>query len=98
MVPTVAYFFGMGITVPNIQAGAVSPFPRNAGAASSLIGLFQYASAGVVTLALGHFGFDPTLLMATMMGVAGLLAILVFNFLVWQPTKRMSEAERNAER
>jgi DHA1 family bicyclomycin/chloramphenicol resistance-like MFS transporter len=97
MVPSVVYFFGMGITVPNIQAGAVSPFPRNAGAASSLIGLFQYASAGAVTLALGHFGFDPALLMASMMGIAGVAAILVFNFLVWQPTRRMSDAEREAE-
>lgn len=97
MVPSVVYFFGMGITVPNIQAGAVSPFPRNAGAASSLIGLFQYASAGAVTLALGHFAFDPALLMASMMGISGIAAILVFNFMVWQPTRRMTDAERNAE-
>lgn len=97
MAPTIVYFFGMGITVPNIQAGAVSPFPRTAGAASSLIGLFQYASAGIVTLVLGQFEFDPALLMATIMGVAGVAAIIVFNFLVWQPTKRLSESERSAE-
>jgi len=98
MAPSVVYFFGMGITVPNIQAGAVSPFPRSAGAASSLIGLFQYAAAGAVALLLGHFGFDPALLMATVMGVAGIAAILVFHFLVWQPTRRLTDAERAAER
>jgi DHA1 family bicyclomycin/chloramphenicol resistance-like MFS transporter len=98
MAPTVVYFFGMGITVPNIQAGAVSPFPRNAGAASSLLGLFQYASAGAVTYTLGHFGFDPALLMATMMGVAGVAAITVFTLLVWRPTQRMARsADRGGE-
>ena len=95
MVPSVVYFFGMGITVPNIQAGAVSPFPRQAGAASSLLGLFQYASAGGVTFILSHFGFDPALLMATMMGVAGIAAIVCFTLLVWIPTQRSARAERS---
>lgn len=95
MGPTIVYFFGMGITVPNIQAGAVSPFPRNAGAASSLIGLFQYASAGAVTLVLGHLGFDPALLMATLMGLAGMAAIVCFILLVWIPTQRQAAFERN---
>jgi len=90
MAPTIIYFFGMGITVPNIQAGAVSPFPRQAGAASSLLGLFQYASSGAVSLLLGQFGFDPTLLMASVMGIAGVLAIVTFYSLVWRPAKRLA--------
>jgi DHA1 family bicyclomycin/chloramphenicol resistance-like MFS transporter len=92
MGPTIVYFFGMGITVPNLQAGAVSPFPRQAGAASSLIGVFQYASAGAVTFVLGLFGFDPALLMATMMGIAGIAAIVCFTLLVWLPTQRLARA------
>jgi DHA1 family bicyclomycin/chloramphenicol resistance-like MFS transporter len=97
MAPTIVYFFGMGITVPNIQAGAVSPFPRSAGAASSLIGLFQYASSGAVTLILGQFGFDPALMMASLMGVAGVAAVIVFYTLVWRPTQRLGDNERGAE-
>jgi DHA1 family bicyclomycin/chloramphenicol resistance-like MFS transporter len=92
MAPTIVYFFGMGITVPNIQAGAISPFPRNAGAASSLLGLFQYSASGAVTLVLGHFAFDPALLMATMMGFAGIAAIVCFTLFVWVPTKRLEHA------
>lgn len=88
MGPTIIYFFGMGISTPNLQAGAVAPFPRQAGTASSLLGLFQYASAGSVTLLLGRFGFDPALLMATIMGIGGIAAITFFTLLVWLPTHR----------
>mgnify|MGYP003626920201 CR=1 FL=1 len=97
MVPTIIYFFGMGIAVPNLQAGAVSPFPRNAGAASSLIGLFQYAASGAATLVLGLFGFDPALMMATLMGVSGIAAVIAFYMLVWRPTQRLDENERGVE-
>ena len=86
--PITVYYFGMGMAVPTIQAGAVAPFPHNAGAASSLVGVFQYTAAGGATLLLGNLGLDPTILMATMMGVAGLGALVAFVFLVWIPTRR----------
>jgi len=87
IVPTVIYFFGMGISQPNIQAGAISPFPQMAGAAASLLGLAQYISAGLFSVIIGIFAFDPTLLLATVMGVAGIFACLVFVTMIWMPLR-----------
>ena len=88
MVPTVIYFFGMGLSQPNIQAGAISPFPQMAGAAASLLGLAQYVSAGIFSIVIGIFAFDPTLLLATVMGGAGLSAFVIFLTIIWLPMKR----------
>lgn len=87
IVPTVVYFFGMGLSQPNIQAGAISPFPQMAGAAASLLGLAQYISAGLLFTLLGLFNFDATFLLATMMGVSGVFAFATFVFLIWLPQR-----------
>jgi len=88
MIPTVIYFFGMGLSQPNIQAGAISPFPHMAGAAASLLGLAQYVSAGIFSIVIGIFAFDPTLLLATVMGGAGIFAFVIFATMVWLPMRR----------
>ncbi|MEQ8602844.1 MAG: multidrug effflux MFS transporter [Marivibrio sp.] len=69
LIPMILYMVGMGIVLPSAQAGAVGPFPRRAGAASSLIGAAQYGVAAFVGLAVGH-GFDLTPLPMTL-GIAG---------------------------
>jgi DHA1 family bicyclomycin/chloramphenicol resistance-like MFS transporter len=86
--PTVVYFFGMGLSQPNIQAGAISPFPHMAGTAAALLGLAQYISAGALSVLLGIFAFDPTLLLASLMGIAGVFAFAAFTLLVWIPSQR----------
>ncbi|MBS28318.1 MAG: Bcr/CflA family drug resistance efflux transporter [Alphaproteobacteria bacterium] len=88
IIPTVIYFIGMGLSQPNIQAGAISPFPHMAGAAASLLGLAQYSSGGVLFALLGLFAFDPTLLLATVMGISGVFAFTVFTVMIWLPLKR----------
>ena len=88
MIPTVIYFFGMGLSQPNIQAGAISPFPHMAGAAASLLGLAQYVSAGIFSIVIGIFAFDPTLLLATVMGGAGIFAFVIFATMIWLPMRR----------
>ncbi|MBO6783341.1 MAG: multidrug effflux MFS transporter [Alphaproteobacteria bacterium] len=87
IVPTVIYFFGMGLSQPNIQAGAISPFPNMAGAAASLLGLAQYISAGIMSMAIGMFAFDPTLLLSAVMGVAGVFAFAAFVLMIWIPMR-----------
>lgn len=50
VVPMCIYNIGHGLVQPQTQAGALTPFPHNAGAASSLLGVFQMvfsASAGI---------------------------------------------------
>ncbi|MBT5569985.1 MAG: multidrug effflux MFS transporter [Alphaproteobacteria bacterium] len=88
MIPTVIYFFGMGLSQPNIQAGAISPFPQMAGAAASLLGLAQYISAGIFSIVIGFFAFDPTLLLASVMGGAGIFAFVIFTAMIWLPMRR----------
>ncbi|MBO22824.1 MAG: Bcr/CflA family drug resistance efflux transporter [Rhodospirillaceae bacterium] len=88
ILPTIVYFFGMGISQPNIQAGAISPYPQMAGAAASLLGLAQYVSAGILSMVLALFAFDQTFLLATVMGASGVFAFLIFVLLIWMPLKR----------
>jgi len=88
ILPTVVYFFGMGMSQPNIQAGAISPYPHMAGAAASLLGLAQYVSAGLLSMALAIFAFDQTFLLATIMGTSGVFAFVVFVAMIWLPMKR----------
>ena len=88
ILPTVVYFFGMGMSQPNIQAGAISPYPQMAGAAASLLGLAQYVSAGLLSILLTLFAFDQTLLLASLMGASGIFAFLVFVVMIWLPLRR----------
>lgn len=88
IVPTVIYFFGMGMSQPNVQAGAISPFPQMAGAAASLLGLAQYISAGAFSVFIGIFAFNPTLLLASTMGAGGIFAFVIFTTMIWLPHKR----------
>jgi MFS transporter, DHA1 family, multidrug resistance protein len=48
------YFAGMGMVLPQAQAGALLPFPERAGAASSLVGVVQQVLAAIVGAVLGH--------------------------------------------
>lgn len=90
--PAVLYFFGMGLSQPNVQSGAISPFPRMAGTAAALLGLAQYISAGILQVVLGQYDFDPTLAMSAVMGGAGLFAFVSFTTMVWLPMRRASRA------
>ena len=48
------YLFGMGMSLPQSQAGALLPFPDRAGAASSLLGFVTQISSATVGAAIGH--------------------------------------------
>jgi MFS transporter, DHA1 family, multidrug resistance protein len=50
----VIYFCGIGLVMPQSMAGALTPFPDRAGAASSLVGFCQMTYAAVVGIAVGH--------------------------------------------
>jgi len=51
---TTLYLFGMGFTMPQAMAGALTPFPDRAGAASSLLGFFQQTSAALLGALVGQ--------------------------------------------
>ena len=46
--PMTVYMFGIGLTLPQSMAGALTPFPHAAGTASSLMGFAQMTFAAVV--------------------------------------------------
>jgi DHA1 family bicyclomycin/chloramphenicol resistance-like MFS transporter len=48
------YLCGMGLLLPQSQAGALLPFPERAGAASSLLGFVQQTTAAIIGAILGH--------------------------------------------
>ena len=54
VLPAAFYLAGLGLAMPQGFAGAMSPFPSRAGAASSLIGFTQQTSAAVLGAAVGH--------------------------------------------
>ncbi len=56
MAPVALFLFGFGVLVPSATAGALTPFPHIAGAASSAMGLTQQAAAAATTLVIATFG------------------------------------------
>lgn len=48
------YLFGMGMSLPQSQAGALLPFPDRAGAASSLLGFITLTSSAAVGAVIGR--------------------------------------------
>jgi DHA1 family bicyclomycin/chloramphenicol resistance-like MFS transporter len=48
------YLFGMGMSLPQSQAGALLPFPDRAGAASSLLGFITLTSSAVIGAIVGR--------------------------------------------
>ncbi|MGE0565456.1 MAG: multidrug effflux MFS transporter [Pseudolabrys sp.] len=72
------YLAGMGLVLPQAAAGALTPFPERAGAASSLLGFIQQSVAAivgaVVGLALGANAWPLAIAIALM----GCLALLLW--------------------
>jgi DHA1 family bicyclomycin/chloramphenicol resistance-like MFS transporter len=73
--PMAIYMFGLGIAFPQAIAGAMTPFPDRAGAASSLLGFCQMASAAIIGAIVAH-AFDgtglPLALAVCLLGLAAL--------------------------
>ncbi len=89
-IPELVYFYGIGYVLPHSIAGALSPFPERAGAATSLQGFMQMtfsAAMGIFVVALiARFGPLPLALTTFFMG-AGTFAVF-----------RLSEKTRAAAR
>ena len=75
LLPMMIYTLGVGLVMPQSMAGAMSPFPQHAGAASSMLGLTQMIFAASTGLLLGHLlehGVWPLPAMIACLGVAAL--------------------------
>jgi len=54
VLPMTVYFTGLGLALPQAQAGALVPFPQQAGAASSLMGVAQQSWGAVIGAIVGR--------------------------------------------
>jgi DHA1 family bicyclomycin/chloramphenicol resistance-like MFS transporter len=76
--PMALYAAGVGLTLPQAAACAMAPFPRHAGAASSLLGICQMTFAALVGVGLGQaLGASP-LPLPLVVAATGLLAYTLF--------------------
>jgi DHA1 family bicyclomycin/chloramphenicol resistance-like MFS transporter len=72
------YMIGMGMALPQSQAGALLPFPDRAGAAASLFGLCTQTSSAAVGAILGHALGVTAWPLAIAMALAGCLGLLLW--------------------
>ncbi len=80
--PMIAYMVGLGMVLPQGMAGALSPFPRTAGAAAALAGFIQIMLAAAVGTVVGHLHDGSELPMASAIGFAGLATLATYRLLV----------------
>src|SRR5580658_3509668 len=81
------YLAGMGLVLPQTQAGALTPFPDRAGTASSLLGFAQQTSAAIAAAAIGHYLGRSAWPVAGTIAMMGCLALLI-----WSLTRRVRAA------
>jgi DHA1 family bicyclomycin/chloramphenicol resistance-like MFS transporter len=76
LIPMTVYLVGCGLMFPSAMAGALSSYPRMAGAASSLLGCLQMTIAALVGIAVGHLHDGTAVPMTGMIAVAALGVLL----------------------
>ena len=81
------YLAGMGLVLPQTQAGALTPFADRAGTASSLLGFAQQSSAAIAAAAIGHFLGRSAWPVAGTIAVAGVVGLVL-----WVTTRRVRAA------
>ena len=73
--PMMLYMFSLSLSAPQAIAGALTPFPRTAGAASSLMGFFQSMTSALVGMGVA-LAFDGT--PRALAGFVCLMGVLTF--------------------
>ncbi len=82
------YLAGLGLSMPQAMAGALTPFPDRAGTASSLMGFVQQTVAAIVAAVVGAYLGRSAWPVAGVVAVMGCLA-----FLLWALTRRLRAHE-----
>lgn len=78
------YLFGVGLGFQASIAGALTPFPDRAGAASSLVGFTQMTLAALVGIAVGHALGESAWPLAATVALMGVSALAV-----WAATRKV---------
>jgi DHA1 family bicyclomycin/chloramphenicol resistance-like MFS transporter len=94
VLPMLAYILGGSLLVPNATAAALTPFPKAAGAASSLLGVLPFGLGALVSAVLGA-AFDGTARpLAMAVALAGACAFACER-LLFRPVAQMSKAAQH---
>ncbi len=78
--PIVIYLAGLGLALPQSLAGALTPFPDRAGAASSALGFVQQVLGSLLGILVGHSLSRSALPLAVIIAVMGVLALALALF------------------
>jgi DHA1 family bicyclomycin/chloramphenicol resistance-like MFS transporter len=87
VVPMFVYMIGLMLTAPQAMAGAMTPFPRIAGAATSLLAFGQFVFGSTSALIVGLTYDHTSRPMATTIGVSALLAFAASRALIRVPRR-----------
>ena len=90
MAPVAVYTFGIAFVMPAMSTAALAPFPRIAGAASSLMG-FSQMGAGLLVGSLAALFADPVVALAVLIPMMGMLACL--SYVVYRRHPHLAEPE-----
>lgn len=88
--PIFVYMFATAFVMPHATAGALSPFPKIVGAASSLLGFIQFALGSVTSTVLGALYDGTQRPLTTAIGMMGTVCLLAYLFLI----RPIAEASR----
>jgi DHA1 family bicyclomycin/chloramphenicol resistance-like MFS transporter len=97
--PMALWTMGMGMALPTSMAGALSPFPKIAGAASALMGFMQMAVGSVGSVVVAKLTDGSVAPLAASLLALGLIGYGLYRRLVWQRRGKPagSPASRSAE-
>lgn len=78
IIPMAIYLAGMGLVLGQAIAGAMAPYKRNAGAASSLLGFTQQSGAALCGAVVGHLLGDSAWPLAGTVAILGCLSLVLW--------------------
>ncbi|USG61364.1 multidrug effflux MFS transporter [Sneathiella marina] len=82
MGPMVVYSVGLGLVLPQSQAGAMAPFPEKAGLAAALMGFLMMGFAAVLGYVIALLYDGTQLAMVSAIALMGILSFIVFQVAV----------------
>ncbi|MCC5811107.1 MAG: multidrug effflux MFS transporter [Ectothiorhodospiraceae bacterium] len=98
ILPQAVFLAGVGILMPQTMAGAIAPFPRFAGSASSLFGFLQMTTAAITGALVGQLHDGSSRTMAVAVAMAGLMALVGYLTLVRSPRPDKNAPPASAQR
>lgn len=82
ILPMIVYTVGLGVVLPQSQAGAMAPFPEKAGSASALMGFLMLGFAALLGFLIAYFYDQTQASMVYAIGLMGLGSAVIYRLTV----------------